>query len=82
MTTPNPRPRSWRTRDYEHTMRTLDSIRADQDVTYVALAEKIGVGARELSEWLRCKRMTNARRVNQIAAGLGYDLALVPREDA
>jgi transcriptional regulator with XRE-family HTH domain len=82
MTIPGPKPRAYRLRDYHHALRTLDAIRDDRDATYADIAAVIGAGRGEVGAWLRGTRMPGGRRLVEIAAALGYDLALIPREDA
>lgn len=82
MVMPPVRPRAWRLKDYEHALRTMNGIRRNRDITHAQIAEALGASRQEVAKWLRGVRRASAHRMPQIAKALGYDLALVPREDA
>jgi transcriptional regulator with XRE-family HTH domain len=82
MTIPAPKPRAYRLRSYDDAMKTMNAIRADRDITYADIAAKLDVTRQEVAKWLTGGRAPAARRLPEIAATLGFDLALVPREEA
>lgn len=79
---PAPKPRAYRLRDYDDTLATLAQIRDDRGITYAAIAADLGVDRSDIAKWLHGERRPLAHRLVELAQALGYDLALIPREDA
>jgi transcriptional regulator with XRE-family HTH domain len=68
--------------DYDQLIATLRQAWISQGVSQAALAARIGCDRGEVARWLACRVQPAGRRLVQLADALGYDLALVPREDA
>jgi transcriptional regulator with XRE-family HTH domain len=77
------RPTAYRLRGYDHAMITLARMRADQELTYAQTAART-TGActgSQIATWERGVYEPRARSLFAYADALGYDLALIPRED-
>lgn len=72
----------WPIRDYDHLIATLARSRASQDITYAEMARRMGgCYLQQVFNWLNGVE-PRAHRAFDLAHALGYDLALVPREDS
>lgn len=71
----------YRLRDYNDLIARLDRSRESQRITLRALAERTDCSAATLSENLRGLHRMDALTALQLANALGYDLALIPREE-
>lgn len=60
----------------------LDEIRRLLGITQQQLAEDSGVWPSQLSHWKTGDRQPDLASLVKVAGGLGYQLALVPKEDA
>lgn len=69
-------------RDHKHAMSTLNLVRDERGVSFPRMAAVVGATRQQVGEWLRCWTMPASHRLFEMAHALGYDLALVPREDA
>lgn len=69
-------------RDYGHTIDTLRNSRESQGVSVRKAAADAGTSGASLSEWERGLHVAQAPALFDLAHALGYDLALIPREDA
>lgn len=72
----------YRLRDYDDLIAMLVRSREIQDVSQRALAARLGVSQAAVSRWLGGMRTGNADVPFDLADALGYDLALIPREDS
>jgi transcriptional regulator with XRE-family HTH domain len=72
----------WRMRDYDHLCSALYASRLRQALTLAEVAERLGGHLQHVSRSLRGDDEMRGRRLFALADALGYDLALVPREDA
>jgi transcriptional regulator with XRE-family HTH domain len=69
-------------RDYRQLIAHLDSAREDQELTRTQLADETpGVSRSQVTEWLNLKHEAGGSKLFALANALGYDLALIPRED-
>lgn len=68
-------------RDYGHVIATLAGARESQGRSLAELAERTDCGRSTLSVNLRGLHRMDAVTLLQLADALGYDLALIPRED-
>lgn len=82
MKKPRPLFRDCVMRDYSQIITTLADARDAQGVSLSQLAERTDCCRSTLSENLRSQHRMDALTLLQVADALGYDLALVPREDA
>jgi transcriptional regulator with XRE-family HTH domain len=64
-----------------HALNALASERGRDGLTQEAVAAKTGVSRKQLSEWENGHTIPRADRLFDLANALGYDLALIPRED-
>jgi transcriptional regulator with XRE-family HTH domain len=69
-------------RDYETMVAVLAEFRRIQGVSLRRIAEQADCSPATLSENLRNLHRMDALTLIQTARALGYDLALIPREDA
>jgi transcriptional regulator with XRE-family HTH domain len=69
-------------RDYGHAIAVLGRARESRGVTIAQLAAHVGTTAQTLSWNLRGKHRMDAHNLLAAFDALGYDLALIPREDA
>lgn len=60
----------------------LDELRTMLQMRQRDLAEASGYGQSQISEWLRGIRSLDTSSLIRVAHALGYDLALIPREEA
>jgi transcriptional regulator with XRE-family HTH domain len=60
----------------------LRGIRRMHRLTQKQLAADSGLWPSQLAHWERGDRQPDLASLIKLAAGLGYDLALIPREDA
>jgi transcriptional regulator with XRE-family HTH domain len=81
MTAPKPRPRPYVLRDNEHAMSTLGLIRAERGMSLRRLGSLVIATRQQVAEWLRGYHVPASQRLFDLAHALGYDLALIPRED-
>jgi len=69
-------------RDYEHMMAAFAASRESQHLTYDEIARRMGrCYLQQVFTWLNGAAECRARRLFALADALGYDLALIPRED-
>jgi transcriptional regulator with XRE-family HTH domain len=57
-------------------------LRLMQQMRHRDLATAAGCFQSQICDWLAAKRSMDVTSVIKVAAALGYDLALVPREEA
>lgn len=74
------KPRAYVVRDYSQFLATVDQIRADQGLSYRSLAALVGCAHHLVSRWLRGVVHMRGDKVFGLAHGLGYDVALIPRQ--
>lgn len=75
--------RGWRLRDYDQLIAKLARSRESQGISQARLAAEAHYGSDVGVHYvLSGKRDAPGRRLFDLADALGYDLALVPREDA
>ncbi|GAA2696443.1 helix-turn-helix domain-containing protein [Actinoplanes palleronii] len=74
--------RVYRLRDYDHAIAALNANRESRQISISKLAATVKAGRTEVSLWLLGKRKPAAQRLFDLAGALGYDLALIPKEDA
>lgn len=67
--------------DYSQIITTLATARESRGVSLRQLAERTDCARATLSENLRGRHRMDALTLLQVADALGYDLALIPRED-
>lgn len=67
-------------RDYEHMMATLAAARESQQVTFAEVARRAGCYLQQVFNWFSGGAECRARRLFALAAALGYDVALIPRD--
>jgi lambda repressor-like predicted transcriptional regulator len=72
----------YRITGYDHLIAALGRSRESQGISLRALAERTDCSAATLSENLRGRHRMDAVTALQIAAALGYDLALIDQEGA
>lgn len=68
-------------RDYDQLTATLARSRESQGISQGVLAERLDVTQAAISRWLSGSRLGAANLPFDLAHALGYDLALIPRED-
>jgi transcriptional regulator with XRE-family HTH domain len=68
--------------NYDQVINTLAAARQSQGVSLRQLAERTDCARATLAENLRGRHRMDALTLLQAAHALGYDLALVPREEA
>ncbi|MET0426261.1 MAG: helix-turn-helix transcriptional regulator [Actinoplanes sp.] len=69
-------------RDYEQLVATLALSRETQGVTFAEMARRMGrCYLQQVFNWLNGGSECRARRLFALADALGYDLALIPRDD-
>jgi len=71
----------YRLTGYNHALLALAEAIDDQRLTRKDLAKPLGIGAQTLSNGLRGRHRMDGRILFGLADQLGYDLALIPRED-
>lgn len=72
----------YRMRDYEQLVASLAASRDSQRITYAEVARRMGrCYLQQVFNWLTGAQECRARRLFALADALGYDLALIPRED-
>jgi len=69
-------------RDYEQLTSTLYRSRESQRLTLAEVAARIGCHLQAVSVLLRGDQEARGRRLFDLVHAVGYDLALIPREDA
>jgi hypothetical protein len=70
-------------RDYDQLVATLAASRESQRITYAEVASRMGgTYLQQVFNWLSGGSECRARRLFAMADALGYDLALIPREDS
>jgi hypothetical protein len=69
-------------RDYEQFMAHFAHAREDQDLTWAEIGQRAGCYLQQAHNWINGGAECRARRLFALADALGYDLALIPREDA
>jgi transcriptional regulator with XRE-family HTH domain len=81
VTAPGPEPlRGWRLRDYDALIATLRQAWLTRGPTQDALARRMHCSRTVVADWLAGRAGHGPRRLFDLAAALGYDLALVPRQ--
>lgn len=69
-------------RSYEQLVATLAASRERQGLTFAEVARRMGrCYLQQVFNWLNGGAECRARRLFALADALGYDLALIPRED-
>jgi transcriptional regulator with XRE-family HTH domain len=68
-------------RDYEQFMAHLAHAREDQGLTFAEVGQRADCYLQQAHNWLNGGAECRARRLFALADALGYDLALIPRED-
>jgi transcriptional regulator with XRE-family HTH domain len=63
-------------------MAHLAHAREDQGLTFAEIGERAGCYLQQAHNWINGGAECRARRLFALAHALGYDLALIPREDA
>lgn len=71
--------RAYVMRDYQQFMATMDLIRHHRELSYRALAEKVGTGNTHVGSWMRGEVVASGTALWNLADALGYDIALIPR---
>jgi transcriptional regulator with XRE-family HTH domain len=71
-----------RARDYEHLISMLCAERDRQHLTNADVARRIPIDRASVSRWLTGQGSPRGHRLVELTAALGYDLALISREDA
>jgi hypothetical protein len=72
-----------RLRNYEEAIAILAASREAQGIAFAEVARRIGrCYLQQVWTWLNGGAECRARRLFALADALGYDLALIPREDA
>lgn len=74
------KPRAYVVRDYSQFLTTVDQIRADQGLSYRSLAALVGTNGTHAGRWMRREVHMLASTAWALADGLGYDIALIPRQ--
>jgi transcriptional regulator with XRE-family HTH domain len=69
-------------RDASQLASVLYRRRLERGQTLANLAARIGCTVQRVSLWLRGNQVPQADGLVKLADALGYDLALIPREDA
>jgi transcriptional regulator with XRE-family HTH domain len=67
--------------DYDHAIAKLNATRRAEQISLDDLAEDAGIIREQLAEWLRGETYPDACTFFDLAAALGYDLALIPRKE-
>ena len=68
-------------RDYDQAIATLRRSWISQGLTQQEIADRIGGARHRISTTLSGESEAPSRRLFALADALGYDLALIPRED-
>lgn len=71
----------YRLRDYETTVAILARSRERQGLTFAEVGRRMGCYLQQVFNWLNGGSECRARRLFALADALGFDLALIPRED-
>ena len=66
---------------YAELIVTLAKARESQGLSQTDLAKRLDVTFGAVAHWERGRRAIPGRQLFALAAALGYDLALIPRED-
>lgn len=74
------KPRAYRIPDYEAFVAAVDKIRAEQGLSYRGLGALVGANNTHTGRWMRHEVHMLASTAWALAAGLGYDIALIPRQ--
>ena len=82
MTQPATKPRAYRIKDWPDFLQVIDHLRHQQGLTVVDLAARTGSSYHHLTRQLLGRVLPAAPFAWLIARALGFDLALVPREEA
>lgn len=69
-------------RDYQHLIASLDAYRRSQRHTKADVARRIPIDRASVSRWLSGQNEPYGGRLVELVHAAGYDLALVPREEA
>ena len=72
----------YRLRDYDDAVATLGRSLEAQGITQTELGERLGRHRQQISPWILGDVEMRSRALFAVADALGYDLALIPREDA
>ena len=75
------RPKAYRIDSYEQFMAHLAQARDDQELTWAEIGQRAGCYLQQAHNWVNGGAECRARRLFDLAHALGYDLALIPRED-
>jgi transcriptional regulator with XRE-family HTH domain len=72
----------YRLRNYDHAIAVIDRARESRGLSINQLAGRVGLSGQSMSWNLRGKHRMDGRNLLAAFDALGYDLALIPREDA
>ena len=75
-------PKAYVVAGYEQLMAHLAHAREDQGLTFAEIGQRSGCHLQQVHNWINGGSECRARRLFKLAHALGYDLALIPREDA
>jgi transcriptional regulator with XRE-family HTH domain len=67
--------------DYDDLRQILHAEQIRRGPSHSELARRTGMSRQQVGDWLGGNAGAGARRVFALTHALGYDLALVPRED-
>lgn len=67
--------------NYEQLMGMLAAARESQDLTFAEIGERADCHLQQAWSWINGEMECRARRLFALADALGYDLALIPRDD-
>lgn len=84
MTVPTPGPEplhGYRLRDYDDLIATLAQSRDSQGIAVAELARQLGASVSQVRRWLAGEWPMVGSLGLRMADALGYDLALIPREE-
>jgi transcriptional regulator with XRE-family HTH domain len=81
MTAPTQKPRAYRIKDWPDFLQVVDHLRYRRELSVRDLADRTGSGYPHLGKQLLGRVLPLAPFVWVIAKALGYDVALIPRED-
>jgi hypothetical protein len=74
------KPRAYRLRSYDEFLAAVNEIRTTRGLSYRGLGALVGAGHTHTGRWMRREVHMLASTAWALARGLGYDIALIPRE--
>lgn len=74
------KPRAYVVRDYDEFLNTVNQLRTDQGLSYRGLGALVGTDHTHAGRWMRHEVHMLASTAWALADGLGYDIALIPRQ--